>query len=49
MMTNYKRSKHVALLNIKNVLVSAISYIILRINININKIAMLEHVSKPYL
>jgi len=47
MMTNYKRSKHVASLNIKNVVVSTVSYIIF--SININKITMLEHVSKPYL
>jgi len=45
MITNYKRSKHVALLNIKNVVVSTISYII----ININKITVLEHVSESYL
>jgi len=36
MMTNYKRSKHVALLNIKNIVVSTISYIIFNIHININ-------------
>jgi len=45
MMTNYKRSKHVALLNIKNVVASTISYII----INIKKVTMLEHISKSYL